>query len=284
MTKKIKIITDSVADIPNDLLQKWNIDVVPCYVDYGGGSYLDNGIELKRDDFYAYIKKHNEVPKTAAPAPAVAQEIIEKAITGYDHIISINVAQSLSSTLNNVKLACNEVVANRSTVIDSESVSMGIGWLALIAAEVAAQGDVDAVIKAVNAVKKNHRLFAGIYNMEYLRRSGRVSAVVAGIGSILQIKPIVQVIEKGEVISAHRVRTFGKVREKLRDLLAEEKGNLDKLAIIHTANEASARQFIDENKDLMPQEVIVAEVGPTLGTHIGPDALGFVSVNKAWRG
>jgi DegV family protein with EDD domain len=284
MTKKIKIITDSVADIPADLLQKWNIDVVPCYVDYGGGSYLDNGIELKRDEFYAYIKKHNEVPKTAAPAPALAEELIEKAITGYDYIISINVAQSLSSTLNNVRLACNAIVADKSTVIDSESVSMGIGWLVLIAAEVAATGDVDAVIKAVNAVKRNHRLFAGIYNMEYLRRSGRVSTVVASIGSILQIKPIVQVIEKGEVISAHRVRTFGKVREKLRNLLEEEKGALDKLAIIHTANEASARQFIEENKDLMPQEVIVAEVGPTLGTHIGPDALGFVSVNKAWRG
>src|SRR6185369_8927538 len=106
--------------------------------------------------------------------------------------------------------------------------------------------------------KKNHRLFAGIYNMEYLRRSGRVSTVVASIGSILQIKPIVQVIAKGEVISAHRVRTFGKVREKLRNLLEEEKGNLDKLAIIHTANEASARQFIEENDDLMPQETIIA--------------------------
>lgn len=280
---KIKIITDSVADIPADLLQKWNIDVVPCYVDYGGGSYLDNGIELKRHDFYEYLKTHKEVPKTAAPAPALAEELIEKAITGHDYLISINVAQSLSATHNNVKLACNAVAAGKSTVIDSESVSMGIGWMTLIAAEVAAKGDVEAVVNAVNAVKRNHRLFAGIYNMEYLRRSGRVSAVVASIGSILQIKPIVQVIEKGEVISAHRVRTFSKVREKLRELLAEEKGNLDKLAIIHTANEASARQFIEDNKDLVPAETIVAEVGPTLGTHIGPDSLGIVTVNKAWR-
>lgn len=283
MSKKIKIITDSVADIPSELLQKWNIDVVPCYVDYGGNSYLDNGIELKRSDFYDYIKKHNEVPKTAAPAPALAEELVEKAITGYDYVISVNVAQSLSATHNNVKLACNAIAPNKSTVIDSETVSMGIGWMALIAAEVAANGDVDAVINAVNKVKKNHRLFAGIYNMEYLRRSGRVSAVVASIGSILQIKPIVQVIEKGQVISAHRVRTFSKVREKLRDLLLEEKGNLDKLAVIHTANEASARQFIEDNKDLVPAETIVAEVGPTLGTHIGPDSLGFIGVNKAWR-
>src|SRR5688500_8383714 len=121
---KIKIITDSVADIPADLLQKWNIDVVPCYVDYGGNSYLDNGIELKGHDFHEYLKTHKEVPNTAAPAPALAEELIEKAITGYDYLISVNVAQSLSATHNNVKLACNAIAPGKSTVIDSESVSM----------------------------------------------------------------------------------------------------------------------------------------------------------------
>ncbi len=284
-TKKIKIITDSVADIPQNLLDKWNIDVVPCYVNYGGESYSDDGKDLKRSDFYDYIKNNNELPTTAAPSPGLAEEIVGQAIEGYDHLISVNVAESLSATFNNVLLACNTVDKERTTVIDSESVSMGIGWLALVAAEVAAEtGDVDAVVDALNRIKKNHRLFAGIYNMEYLRRSGRVSTVVASIGSLLQIKPIVQVIEKGEVISAHRVRTFKKVRTKLRELLEEERGQLDRIAIIHVANEASAQEFIDTNKDLLPEETIIAEVGPTLGTHIGPDALGFVSVNKTWRG
>lgn len=284
-TKKIKIITDSVADIPQNLLDKWNIDVVPCYVNYGGESYTDDGKDLDRTHFFEYMKANKEVPTTAAPSPGLAEEIVANAIEGYDHLISINVAESLSATFNNVLLACNTVDKERTTVIDSESVSMGIGWLALIAAEVAAEtGDVDAVINAVNQVKKNHKLYAGIHNMEYLRRSGRVSAVVAGIGSLLQIKPIVQVIEKGEVISAHRVRTFKKVRTKLRELLEEERGQLDRIAIIHVANEASAKQFIENNKELLPEDTIIAEVGPTLGTHIGPNSLGFISVNKAWRG
>lgn len=283
-SKKIKIITDSVADIPQNLLDKWNIDVVPCYVNYGGESYSDDGVELDRAHFFDYIKNNNEVPTTAAPSPGLAEEIVGKAIEGYDHLISVNVAESLSATFNNVLLACNTVDKERTTVLDSESVSMGIGWLALIAAEVAAEtGDVEAVVKAVENVKKNHRLFAGIYDMTYLRRSGRVNAVVASIGSLLQIKPIVQVIEKGEVISAHRVRTFKKVITKLRDLLEEESGQLDRIAIIHTANEDGAKKFIEDNKDILPDETIIAEVGPTLGTHIGPDCLGFVSVNKAWR-
>lgn len=283
-SKKIKIITDSVADIPKELLEKWDIGVIPCYVNYGGESYKDDGIELDRKDFYTYIQNNKEVPKTSAPSHGLAAEMVGAAIEGYDHLVSINVAQSLSATYNNVLLACNEVDSNRTTVIDSETVSMGIGWMALIAAEVAAKtGDLDAIVQAVNSVKKNHRLFAGIYNMEFLRRSGRVSAVVASLGSLLQIKPIVQVIEKGEVLAAHRVRTFSKVRTKLRELLEEEKGQLSKLAIIHTDDEDSAHQFIADNHDLMPDEVIVSEVGPTLGTHIGPNSLGFVSVNTAWE-
>lgn len=283
-TKKIRIITDSVADIPQNLLDKWNIDIVPCYVNYGGESYSDDGKDLDRAHFFNYLQNNKEVPTTAAPSPGLAEEIVANALEGYDHLISVNVAESLSATYNNVLLACNEVDKARTTVIDSESVSMGIGWLALIAAEVAAEtGDVDAVINAVNKVKQNHKLYAGIYNMEYLRRSGRVTTVAASLGSLLQIKPIVQVIEKGEVVAAHRVRTFKKVRTKLRELLEEQRGQLDRIAIIHTANEDSAKEFIADNKDLLPEETIIAEVGPTLGTHIGPNSLGFISVNKAWR-
>lgn len=281
---KIRVITDSVADIPQDLLDKWNIDIVPCYVNYGGESYSDDGKDLDRAHFFEYLQNNKEVPTTAAPSPGLAEDIVSNALDGYDHLISLNVAESLSATYNNVLLACNTVDKERTTVIDSESVSMGIGWLALIAAEVAANtNDVDAVVNAVNKVKKNHKLYAGIHNMEYLRRSGRVTAVAASLGSLLQIKPIVQVIEKGEVVAAHRVRTFKKVKTKLRELLEEQRGQLDRIAIIHTANEDSAKEFIANNQDLLPEDTIISEVGPTLGTHTGPNTLGFVSVNKAWR-
>lgn len=283
-SKRIKIITDSVADIPNDLLQKWNIDVIPCYVHYGGDSYLDDGQDLDRNAFFEYIKTHNEVPTTAAPSPGLAEEYVQRALEGHDHVISINISKTLSSTHNNVLLACNAVDAQRTTVLDSGSVSMGIGWMAIIAAEVAAEtGDVDAVIQAVERLKQHHRLFAGIDNMEYLRRSGRVNAVTASIGTLLKIKPIVQVIADGEVISAHRVRTFKRVQRKLRDLLDEEAQALDRLAIVHVANEDLARQFIKDNQDVIPEHTVIADIGPTLGTHIGPDSLGFVSVNAAWR-
>ncbi|MGJ3237539.1 MAG: DegV family protein [Anaerolineae bacterium] len=284
MSKKIRIITDSVADIPPELLEKWQIAVVPCSVNYGGEGYLDDGKDLDRHHFYTYIQNNKEVPTTAAPSPGIAEDIVNDSLNGYDHLISVNVASTLSSTYNVLKLACNAVDKERTTVVDSESVSMGIGWLALIAAEVASEtGDIDAVLNAIERVKRNHLLYAGIHNMEYLRRSGRVSGVVASIGSLLQIKPIVQVIENGEVIAAHRVRTFKKVRVKLRELLEEQSDQLERVAVIHTDDLNSAQEFIEENRDLLPENTFITEVGPTLGTHIGPKSIGFVSVNRTWH-
>ncbi|MDQ7025114.1 MAG: DegV family protein [Anaerolineae bacterium] len=278
--KKIKIITDSVCDVPPDLLEKWQIDVVPCYVNYGGESYADDGQELDRTKFYQAVSSMKDFPSTAAPPPAVAEDIISRAIEGYDYLISINVAESLSGTYNNVRIAANNVAPDRITVIDSETVSMGIGWQAIVAAEVAAEtGDVEVVKKAVEGTKNKHRLYAIIYTMEFLRRSGRVSSVVAGIGSILQIKPIVTVQEKGNVEAVHRVRTFSKARRKLKELLDAE-GTLDRLAIIHTQNEEGARDFREEHRAVMPENTIITEVGPTLGTHIGLNSLGFVSIRK----
>ena len=280
MPKKIRVITDSVCDLPPDLLERWKIEIVPCYVNYGGESYADDGKELNRSQFYQAVSSMKDFPSTAAPPPAIAAEIMSRAIEGYDYLISVNVAESLSGTYNNVRIAAKDVAPDRITVIDSETVSMGIGWQAVVAAEVAAAtGDVDAVIKAVEETRKKHKLYAAIYTMEFLRRSGRVSGVVASIGSILQIKPIVTVLEKGNVEAVHRIRTFNKAKDKLKELLDAE-GELDRLAIIHTQNEAGAREFMEEHRDSMPKYTIITEVGPTLGTHIGLNSIGFVSVRK----
>lgn len=280
MPKKIKIITDSVCDIPDDLLEKWNISVIPCYVSYDGESYADDGVELDRSSFYKKIPEMSDFPKTAAPPPAVAQQYIEEALQDADAVVCVHVAEVLSGTYNNVRIAAHEFPEGTVTVLDSKALSMGIGWQALRAAEVAAEtGAVDAVVQAVNEVREKNRLYAYIDTMDFLRRSGRVNSVVAGIGSLLQIKPIVTVTEQGDVESVHRIRTSKKALSKLADLLRNE-GELESLAIIHTMNEQGARDFKAKHADLMPENTIITEVGPTLGTHIGMGSLGFVSVRK----
>lgn len=280
--QKIRIVTDSVADIPQDLLDKWNIVVIPCYVSYGGNSYADDGEELDRAEFYNSISSMQEFPKTAAPPPTIAEEILREALEGYDKIVAIHVADNLSGTINNVRIASKSFPDGVVTVLDSKTVSMGIGWQVLVACEVAAEtGDIDAVIKAVEGVRNNNKLYAAIYTMEFLRRSGRVSAVVASVGSFLKIKPIITVEKDGEVVSVHRIRTFKKAKDKLAEILQEE-GKLDRLAIIHTMDEQGAKEFKAEYGHLMPENTIITEVGPTLGTHIGINSIGFVSVKSGW--
>jgi len=282
-SKKIRIMTDSVSDLPPALLEKWDIAVVPCFVNYEGESYADDGVELDRAHFYQSIAAMKEFPTTAAPPPGLAERMMHEAIAGYDHLISINVSGNLSATINNVRIAAQSLPNDKVTVLDSESVSMGIGWQVLIAAEVAAAtGDVAAVVDAVGRVRKHHKLFAIIATMEYLRRSGRVSKVMASIGTILQIKPIVTIEAEGEVEAAHRVRTMKKAKAKLEEL-ARSQSPLDRLVIIHTQDEAGAREFQAQLGDFAPQDTLIAEVGPTLGTHIGIGSLGVVTLNTAWK-
>ncbi|MCU0511540.1 MAG: DegV family protein [Anaerolineae bacterium] len=279
--KKIRIMTDSVADIPAALLQKWNIGIIPTYVNFEGGSYADDGVELSRDYFYQRLPEMKEFPTTAAPSHALAEDLLHKGIEGYDHVISIHVASKLSVTANNVRLGAQSL-KDRVTVIDSGLVTMGIGMQVLAAAEVAAAtGSVEAVVQAVEKVRRHQKLWAIIANLEYLRRSGRVSVIRAFAGSLLQIKPILDVHD-GEVEVAQRVRTMGKAVAKLKEL-TEEQAPLERLVILHINNEDGARELQASLGSVVPPDTITITVGPTLGTHIGPGSLGVITLRKAWR-
>jgi DegV family protein with EDD domain len=278
--KKIRIMTDSVCDIPQELLEKWNIGVIPCYVNFEGKSYLDDGKQFDRAEFYRRLPQMKEFPTTAAPSPALAEEMLKEAIEGYDHIVSINVAAKLSATLNNVRLGGQQGLPERVTVLDSGGVTMSIGSQALVAARVAAEtGSVEAVVAAVESARKRQKLYAIIANLEYLRRSGRVNAISAFAGSILQIKPILDVHD-GEVDVAERIRTMGKAVSRLREL-TEAQAPLESLTILHIENENGANELKESLKGILPPEVITVVAGPTLGVHIGPGSLGVVTIRKS---
>jgi DegV family protein with EDD domain len=151
----------------------------------------------------------------------------------------------------------------------------------LIAVEVAEQtGSVQAVLDAVERVRRNQRVFAALDTLEYLRHSGRVSWASAGIGSLLQIKPILDV-QEGEVKSYARVRTFKRAFDELNTLARETP--LDRLAIMHADNEADAHKLRDALKDISPDNTLIVNITPTIGTHIGPGGLGIATVSKAWK-
>jgi DegV family protein with EDD domain len=282
MPTKIKIVADSVADLPQDIIDRYDIAVVPCFVNYDGQSFADDGKELDREMYYKNLPTMSTHPTTAAPPPALAEEILNRHMEGADHLIAIVTPAKLSATYNSFRVGGSGLPANRYTLIDSGNLSMGMGWQIVIAAETAATtNSVEATLDAVQRVRKNQKLYCALATMEFLRRSGRVGWAAAGIGALLQIKPIVEVVE-GEVKAAARIRTFGKAVEKLQEFVREQ-GKLDKLAIVHTNNEDGAREMRETLKDVLPKDVMIVRVGPTLGTHIGPGGLGFASVSAQWK-
>lgn len=280
--KKIRIVTDSVSDIPPDLLEQWQIAVIPCFVNYGGNSYADDGVELNRSEFYQQVASMSEFPTTAAPPPAMAEAILQDALESYDHLICIHVPAKLSQTINNVRLGAASLPADKVTIIDSGTLSMGIGTMVLMAAEIAQQtGDVEQVVSALERVRDHVQVYAAFATMDFLRRSGRVNNLVAVVGSLLQIKPIVAVRD-GVVEPEHRVRTFGRAVAKLREMV-DEQMPLYRLTVLHIANHAGAQAFLDELGDKAPPGTRIVEVGPTLGTHIGPGSVGAVTLSRNWN-
>jgi DegV family protein with EDD domain len=151
---------------------------------------------------------------------------------------------------------------------------MGLGWQVLIGAETAEKtgGDLSAVLDAMDRVRKNIHVYCVLHTLEFLRRSGRVSWAAAGVGALLQIKPIIEVHE-GEVKNIGRVRTFKRALEDLYRL-CKEAAPIDRLAILHVNNPTDANEFYESLKP---------EITPAIGTNIGPGGVGVALVKQSWR-
>lgn len=285
MTSKIKFVTDSVCDIPAELVQKWDISVVPCFVNYGGKSYADDGVELDREAYFRNILAMKEVPTTAAPPPTLAQESIEKALADADHVFVITTPAKVSGIYNSMRLAIQNLTrtqAERVTLIDSGQLSMGIGLQVLMGAEVAQEtGNVHATHDAILRIREHQHLYTGLATMELLRRSGRVGWAAANIGALLQIKPVISV-KDGDVVAVAKVRTFSRAIEKVAEL-ARSHSPFDRVALMHINNHEAIEALRTSLKDLLPAAPMIVPAGPTIGTHIGPGAIAITTVSHAWK-
>lgn len=279
-SKKIRIVTDSVADLPHDLMQEWHIGLIPTFVNYNGQSYADDGTQLDRQAYYQHLKIARDLPTTAAPPPALAQQILEEIAADCDHVVCIHVPAQFSATFNNVRLGAQALDADKFTFIDSGTLTMGIGMQVIAAARTAqATGDLAQVIAEVERVRQHQRLYAIIDTMEYVRRSGRVNTLVAAVGTLLNIKPIVTVYDSA-IKPMQRIRTMAKATNRLEELIREA-APFDSLIMLHVQNAPSARALLERIADVAPQDTPIVEVGPTLGTHIGHGSIGVTFLPKA---
>ncbi len=280
--KKIKFVTDSTCDLPKDVVEKWGITVVPVFVNIGEKSYADDGIELNREQYYDQLPSINPLPTTSAPSPGLAAQMIEQAFEGADHLVIVCLPTKLSATYEAFRLGSANLPQDRVTIIDSGSVTMAMGYQVLLAAQVAAEtGDLEQVLDAIQRVRANRSLAAMLHSLEYVRRGGRVNFASAGLGALLQIKPILT-IEDGEAKTIARVRTSQRAQQELVNL-ARHQAPLDQLSLLHANNPEGVEWLRDQLADVLPEDVMVINVTTTIGTHVGPKALGFVTVKKDWR-
>lgn len=273
---KISFVTDSTADIPENLIHKHGIEVVPALVNIRGRSYID-GVDLSREEFYTLLPKLNPVPTTSAPSVGSFQERYERQFkAGASRIISIHAANTLSGIFNAARLAAQDF-GDRIRVVDSGQLSLGIGFQVLLAAEAAEQGaPFEHVNKLVESVRKRARVVALLSTLEYVRRSGRVSWAKAMIGSLLHLRPLMEV-RHGVVHRLGQVRTRAQGVLRLTETL-NSWGQLERLAVLHTNAEAAARQLLEEVKLKVSIPPLMVNVTTAIGTHVGPDGLGFATV------
>lgn len=277
----VKIVTDSAMDVPPDLVEKYDITVIPVYVNIGEKGYLE-GVELTRQEFYDNLDSYDPYPTTAAPSPGTFAEVYNRLTReGATEIISIHLASALSATFDNARLGINSTESCPVHLVDSQQITLGGGLLVIAAAEALAEGQSAAdVLRMLEDCRERARVFGMIDTLDSLRRGGRVSWATFGIGTLLQIKPVM-VIGAGEINVISKVRTRKKAMKEMMALV-EDFGPFERIAILHVQALDLAKDVQKQSAHLFPDgEVpIIMEVTPAIGTHLGLGAVGFATIAK----
>ncbi|MFM8304533.1 MAG: DegV family protein [Actinomycetota bacterium] len=269
----VRVVTDSACDLSSGLVEAMRIEVVPLSIRFGDEELVDR-VELTPEDFWDRLRSSATLPETSAPSAGKFEErfrgLIDRGATG---IICINLSSRLSATMQAAQIAANAVRDDCPiVVIDSRTVSMGLGALCLTAARRAADGArLEEIVEDVLSRRDRTRLFGTLDTLEFLKRGGRIGNARALLGSMLSIKPIVE-IHDGAVDNAGKVRT----RSKALHFLAEKAKAqpIDSLAVLH-GQAPDVEELLDQLGESFPRDDIVTGlVGPVIGTHAGPGVIG----------
>ena len=269
----IRIVTDSSADLPADLVQQHGITVLPCYVVVDDQTFKD-GVEINADDFYRRLQAEGRTPTTAQPTVADFQEVYRDLAGQGDQVLSIHVSAKLSGTLNSAEQAKASLDGAEIELIDSKLASIPLGLAVLDAAVIASEGGSlqEVAEKVRQGLSLHHGLFA-LDTLEYLHKGGRIGKARAFMGSVLHVKPILR-LQDGEAHPVERPRNRERAMRRLVEL-ASELAPVRRLAVIYSTDADRMATLKQDLTGLLPaDQIIEARFGSTLGTYIGPDALG----------
>jgi DegV family protein with EDD domain len=270
----VRIVTDSSCDLPEEVTTELGIEVVPLTVRFGDEEFVDR-VELSVSDFYRRMAASDDLPQTAAPAPGAFEDAFRKCLAeGADAVVCINLSAQLSATMQSAQTAAKALEGVLDVrVVDSRSVTMGLGEMVRWAAEAAREGmGADAIQADVESQAQRQRIWGTLDTLDNLKKGGRIGGAKALVAGLLSIKPAIE-LHKGVVEEAGKPRTRGKALQWLADRLLEEP-SVEKLCVVH-----GEAPDIDEFLRLIsskygPDDYTVGFIGPVIGAHGGPRVMG----------
>lgn len=272
----IRIVTDSACDLPPELAERHGIGIVPLTVRFGDEELVDRR-DLTPTQFWDRLSRSEVLPETAAPAPGAFEAAYRKAADdGCDGVVCVTISAGLSATYEAAQLAAQAMGDSIPVqVVDSRAVTLAQGLMAVRAAERAAAGaGIDDVVRELHDLVRRSRTFAALDTLENLKKGGRIGGAQAFLGSMLSIKPIIQVSE-GKVAPESRQRTRGKALRYLAEKVRQHEP-VDTLAVMH-GDAPDLDEMLDLLSSAHPREdIVVGDVGAVIGTHTGPRVMGVI--------
>jgi DegV family protein with EDD domain len=277
---KVAIITDSTA-LPPEKVEQYGIRVIPLSVVWDGESYAD-GIDLTPAEFYTRLAKSSTLPSTSQPPAAAFKGIFNELLAQGKDVLAILISSAISGTVNSALQALGEVDQARVAVVDSKTAATATGLHVIAAArKAAAGGTLQEVMEIALKAQAHTDVVFAVDTLEYLHKGGRIGGAKKLLGSMLNIKPILE-IKDGVIEPADQVRTQKRALERLITLVEERAGGERPLliAVFHSNVPDLALGLMAEvEKALTPEEIFLAELSPVIGTHVGPGTLAIACMH-----
>lgn len=272
----VAVITDSTCDLPLEVAAAHNITVVPLNVHLGNETFRDQ-VDISTDQFMARMADSSDLPTTSQPSVGAFETAFRDAAEAHNEVVCVVLSSKLSGTYQSAQIAAMNVAeVIKVEIVDSLSISYGLGFQVLRAVELASNGHNAASIAATLRAELNrYQVVFFVETLEHLRRGGRIGKAAQMVGSLLQLRPLLRV-DEGQVVPFERTRTRSKAMTALATF-ARSVGVPEEIAVVYNTTPDDASKVADQVATLTPeQDVIVAQLGPVIATHLGPDVLGMI--------
>jgi fatty acid kinase fatty acid binding subunit len=278
-TQPVRIVTDSTSDVPPEVARELGITVIPLVLQIGSQTYRDK-IDLSGEEFYRLLQETPGVPVTSQPPIGEIEAVYRELTADGSRVVSIHLSSGLSGTYSTCALAATSIDLEPGAVraIDSQAISMCLGWQVIFAARAAQAGcSQDDIVALVEAMVPRVRILGLLDTLEWVQRGGRLGLASAFLGTMLAIKPILH-MKEGKPVPMEKVRTKSKAMQRMIELAAGL-GPLDALAVVHGDAPDEAEKLISMLEPIYPREkILVSHIGAVLGSHVGPRAVGICCV------